>query len=59
METDDKNSKHKLEYLELALKINKLRHKGMEPPFELLLKAQKVGRLANISEETLNKLLFG
>jgi hypothetical protein len=31
----------------------------MEPPFELLLKAQKVGRLANISEETLNKLLFG
>ena len=58
MEIDEKNSKHKLEYLEIALTINRLRYKGMEPPFELLLKAQKVGRLANISEEVLNKLLF-
>lgn len=32
MESDDKNIKqHKLEYLELALKINKLRYKGEEP----------------------------
>ena len=60
MESDDKNiKKHKLEYLELALKINKLRYKGEEPPFELIMQAQKTGRLAEISEHQLNKLLFG
>ena len=59
METDDKRSKHKLEYLELALKINKIRYKGEEPPFELLIRAKRISRLAKISEETLNKLLFG
>ena len=60
MENDDKKlSKHKLEYLELSLKINKLRYKGEEPPFELLIQANELGRLAKISDEVLNKLLFG
>ena len=59
METDDQKSKLKREYLELVLKINKIRYKGEEPPFELLLKAQKVGRSAKISEEVLSKIIFG
>jgi hypothetical protein len=60
MEIDDKILiKHKLEYLELVLKINQLRTKGEEPAFELLVQAKNLGRLAKISEGTLNKLLFG
>ena len=60
METDDKNSaKHKDDYLNLFLKISKIRSEGKEPPFELIVEAQKVGRLANLSEKQLDKLLRG
>jgi hypothetical protein len=36
-----------------------IRNKGEEPPFELIIQAQKIGRLAHISEHRLNKLLIG
>lgn len=59
METDDKNlAKLKRDYLNLVLKISKLRYKGKEPPFELIMQAQEIGRLAHISEHQLDKLLF-
>ncbi len=60
LEKDDKNlAKLKRDYLNLVLKISKLRYKGEEPPFELIIKAQEIGRLAHISENHLNKLLIG
>ena len=60
MGKDDKNlSKLKRDYLNLVLKISKLRYKGEEPPYELIIKAQEIGRLAHISEHHLNKLLIG
>ena len=60
MEKDDKSlAKLKRDYLNLVLKISKLRYKGEEPPFELIIKAQEIGRLANISEHHLSKLLIG
>jgi hypothetical protein len=60
MEIDDKNlAKLKGDYLNLVLKISKLRYKGEEPPFELIVKAQGIGRLAHISEHQIDKLLFG
>lgn len=59
METEDKNlTELKREYLNLVLKISKLRYKGKEPPFELIMQAQEIGRLALISEHQLDKLLF-
>jgi preprotein translocase subunit SecB len=60
MEIDDKNlAKLKRDYLNLVLKISKLRSKGKEPPFELITQAQGIGRLAHISEHQIDKLLFG
>jgi hypothetical protein len=60
METDDKNlAKLKRDYLNLVLKISKVRYKGEEPPFKLIMQAQEIGRLAHISEHQLDKLLFG
>ena len=60
MEIDDKiHLKRELEYLKLVLKISKLRSKGEEPPFELIMQAQDIGRLAHISEHQIDKLLFG
>ncbi len=60
METDDKNlAELKRDYLNLVLIISKLRYKGEEPPFELIIQAQEIGRLALISEHQLNKLLIG
>ena len=60
METDDKNlAELKHDYLNLVLKISKLRYRGEEPPFELIIQAQQIGRLARISEHQLNKLLVG
>ena len=60
MEIDDKNlAKLKRDYLNLALKISKLRSKGEEPPVELITQAQGIGRLAHISEHQIDKLLFG
>jgi hypothetical protein len=51
METDDKNlAQLKNDYLDLVLKISKFRNEGKEPPFELIIQAQKIGRLAHISE---------
>jgi hypothetical protein len=60
MKKDDKNlAKLKRDYLNLVLKISKLRSKGEEPPFELIMQAQDIGRLAHISEHQIDKLLFG
>ena len=60
METDDKNlAKLKRDYLNLVLNISKFRYKGEEPPFELIMQAQEIGRLAHISEHQIDKLLFG
>lgn len=60
METDDKNLvKLKLNYLQLALKISKLRYRGKEPPFELIMQTQEAGRLAHIPDAELDKILFG
>ena len=60
MEIDGKNlTKLKRDYLNLVLKISKLRSKGEEPPFELITQAQGIGRLAHISEHQIDKLLFG
>jgi hypothetical protein len=60
METGDKNlSKLKKDYLDLVLKISKFRNEGDEPPFELIIQAHKVGRLAYIPESHLYKLLRG
>ncbi len=50
--------KHKFDYLELTLKISKLRYHGEEPSVDLLLQAHKVGCLAKIPDDELNNLLF-
>jgi hypothetical protein len=60
MDRDDKNlAKLKRDYLDLVLKISKIRSKGEKPPFELIMQAQKIGHLAHISEHQIDKLLFG
>jgi hypothetical protein len=57
MELDDKFiSKHKLDYLKLALKISRMRYHEEEPPKELLQRAHELGRLAGISEIELKGL---
>jgi hypothetical protein len=48
--------KHKIDYRKLTLKISKLRYKGNEPPKELLQQANKIGRMAGVSEEELKNL---
>ena len=59
METDNKIAlKHKIDYLELSLKITKMRYYGKEPPIELLMQANEVGLLAHIPDDELNSLLF-
>ena len=59
MKIEQKNLlKHKSEYLELTLKISRLRYHGEEPPAELLMQAYKVGILAEIPDDELNSLLF-
>ncbi|MGD2186416.1 MAG: hypothetical protein PVI71_09825 [Desulfobacterales bacterium] len=59
MEIDDKiDFKHKLDYFKLSLKISKLRYHGDEPSNKLLQHAHELGRLAGISEEELDNLLF-
>jgi hypothetical protein len=59
MQIDDKYLfKHKLNYLELTLKISKLRYHGEEPSMDLLLQAHEVGHLADIPDDELNNLLF-
>ena len=50
--------KHKYDYLELCLKISKLRYSNKEVPIDLLLLAQKLGSLAQIPDAELNALLF-
>jgi hypothetical protein len=60
MEIDDKNlAQLKNDYLNLVLKISRISDKGEEPPFELIIQAQKIGHLAHISESQLYKLLRG
>ena len=60
MEVGDKNlAKLKNDYLKIVLKISKFRNEGKEPPFELIIQAQEIGRLANVSEHQIDKLLFG
>ena len=59
METDSKNlAEHKLDYLKLAIKILKLRCRGKEPPFELIMQAQVAGRLAHIPDDQIDNLLI-
>ena len=59
MEINDKLFlKYKYDYLELSLKISKLRHDGEEVPIDLLLQALEVGCLADLPEDELNNLLF-
>ena len=50
--------KHKYDYLQLSLKISKLRYYGEKVPTDLLLQAQRLGRLAQIPDVELNALLF-
>ena len=50
--------KHKYDYLELCLKISKLRYYDQDVPADLLLQAQKLGELAMIPDNELNALLF-
>ena len=50
--------KHKRDYLNLTLKISKMRYHGKEPPIELLMQANEVGHLAEIPDDELNNLLF-
>jgi hypothetical protein len=58
MKTNDKNLvMHKLNYLELTLKISKMRYHGEEIPIELLVKAHKLGSLAQIPDSELNSFL--
>jgi hypothetical protein len=60
MEKSDKNlAKLKNDYLNLVLKISKFRNEGEEPPFEIIIRAQEIGRLAHVSEHQIDKLLFG
>ena len=60
MKIDDKNlAKLKRDYLDLVLKISKLRSKGEQPTFELIKQAQEIGRRAHISEQQIDKNLFG
>ena len=57
MQTGDKNSlKHKRDYFVLSLRIWAMRNNGVEPPEEFLEQVRKLGRLAGISEQTLNNL---
>ena len=48
--------KYKIDYLQLALKISKLRFMGAEPPNELMAQARALGVLAGISEQELKDL---
>ena len=50
--------KHKYDYLELCLKISKLRYYDKEVPIDLLLQAQRIGSLAQIPDDELNALLW-
>jgi hypothetical protein len=57
MEIDDKYPfENKLEYLKFLLIISRIRYRGEDPPEVLLEQAIKMGGLAGISEEELNKL---
>ncbi len=59
MVTNDKHLlKYKLDYLQLTLKISKLRYHGEEPSMDLLIQAHEVGCLAHIPDDELNYLLF-
>ena len=51
--------KYKIGYQKLAQKISELRQRGEEPPFEIIMQAYQVGRIAHIPENTLDKLLRG
>jgi len=59
MEINDKLFlKYKYDYLELSLKISKLRYDGEEAPIDLLLQALQAGYLSDIPDDELNNLLF-
>ena len=59
MEINDKLFlKYKYDYLELSLKISKLRYDGEEVPVNLLLQALQAGCLSDIPDDKLNHLLF-
>lgn len=49
---------HKMKYQKLSDKISKLRYHGEDVPLDLVLQAEKLGRLAQISDKELKALLF-
>ena len=59
MEINDKLFlKYKYDYLELTLKISKLRYDGEEVPIDLLLQALQSVCLSDIPDDELNNLLI-
>jgi hypothetical protein len=57
MQTGDMNLlKHKRDYFMLSLKIWAMRNNGIDPPEEILEQVRKLGRLAGVSEQTLENL---
>ena len=49
---------HKMKYQQLSDKISRLRHHGEDVPIDLVLQAEKLGRLAQIPDKELKALLF-
>ena len=49
---------HKTKYQKLSDKIFQLRYHGEDVPIDLVLKAEKLGRLARIPDKELKALLF-
>ena len=49
---------HKMKYLMLSNKISRLRFRGEDVPLDLVLQAEKLGRLAQVPDSELNDLLF-
>ena len=49
---------HKMKYQQLSDKISRLRYHGEDVPIDLVLQAEKLGRLARIPDKELKALLF-
>jgi hypothetical protein len=49
---------HKMKYQEILDKIDILRYQSKPVPLDLILQAEKFGRLAQIPDEELNPILF-
>ena len=49
---------HKMKYQKLSNKISQLRYHGEDVPIDLVLQAEKLGRLARIPDKEIKALLF-